>query len=57
MTDIVKATNEIKDEYGILVFPEAYACLKPLTSRGKIGNGMSLMVDIEVVPLTFLSFV
>lgn len=45
-TIIVDYTDEIKDNYGILVFPEAYACLKPLTSRGKIATGMSLMVDI-----------
>jgi len=45
-TEIVTYSNQIKDEYGILVFPEAYACLKPLTSRGKIANGMSLMIDI-----------
>ena len=45
-TEIVSYSDEIKDEYGILVFPEAYACLKPLTSRGKIATGMSLMIDI-----------
>lgn len=45
-TVIVEYTDEIKDNYGILVFPEAYACLKPLTSRGKIATGMSLMIDI-----------
>lgn len=45
-TEIVAYSDEVKNEYGILVFPEAYACLKPLTSRGKIATGMSLMVDI-----------
>lgn len=45
-TIIVDYTDEIKDNYGILVFPEAYACMKPLTKRGKIATGMSLMVDI-----------
>ena len=45
-TTIVDYSNELKDNYGILVFPEAYACLKPLTSRGKIATGMSLMIDI-----------
>lgn len=36
----------IKEEYGLLVFPEAYACLKPLISQKKIATGMSLMIDI-----------
>lgn len=46
LTTIIPYSDEIKEEYGILVFPEAYACLKPLTSKGKISTGMSLMVDI-----------
>ena len=46
MTKIETYSDELKNDYGILVFPEAYACLKPLTSRGKIATGMSLMVDI-----------
>lgn len=45
-TEIVEYTDDIKNNYGILVFPEAYACLKPLISRGKIAAGMSLMIDI-----------
>ncbi|MCF0220080.1 MAG: hypothetical protein HUK14_09885 [Muribaculaceae bacterium] len=45
-TEILPYSDKLKEEYGILVFPEAYACLKPLTSRGKIANGMNLMVDI-----------
>lgn len=45
-TEIIEYTDNIKNNYGILVFPEAYACLKPLTSRGKIAAGMSLMIDI-----------
>ena len=35
-----------KDFYNILVFPEAYACLRPLAVRGKIETGMNLMIDI-----------
>lgn len=46
LTKITPYSQHIKDEYGILVFPEAYACLKPLIKRGKIATGMSLMVDI-----------
>lgn len=45
-TEIINYTTEIKEEYGLLVFPEAYACLMPLVSRGKLGTGMNLMVDI-----------
>ena len=36
----------MKEEYGLLVFPEAYACLNPLISQGKLATGMSLMIDI-----------
>jgi len=46
LTDIVSYSREIKEEYGLLVFPEAYACLKPLISQGKIATGMNLMIDI-----------
>ena len=46
LTDLVPYSQEIKDEYGLLVFPEAYACLKPLISQGKLATGMSLMIDI-----------
>ena len=46
LTKLVPYSQEIKDEYGLLVFPEAYACLKPLISQGKLANGMSLMIDI-----------
>ena len=35
LTVIVEYSDSIKEEYGLLVFPEAYACLKPLTSQGK----------------------
>lgn len=45
-TKLVPYSKEIKEEYGLLVFPEAYACLKPLISQGKIASGMSLMIDI-----------
>ena len=46
LTTIEKYSIELKDEYAILVFPEAYACLKPLTSKGKIPRATSLMIDI-----------
>ncbi|MBR4546935.1 MAG: hypothetical protein IKO66_02660, partial [Paludibacteraceae bacterium] len=45
-TEIVPCSKQLKDSYSILVFPEAYACLRPLTARRKIPLGMSLMVDI-----------
>lgn len=46
MTEIIPYSKDKKEEYGILVFPEAYACLMPLVSTSKISGGMSLMVDI-----------
>jgi len=46
LTELVAYSKEIKEEYGLLVFPEAYACLKPLISQGKLATGMSLMIDI-----------
>lgn len=45
-TKIVPFSNEVKEEYAINVFPEAYAGLLSLTSRGKLTLGMSLTVDI-----------
>ena len=45
-TNIVPFSEEVKEEYGLLVFPEAYACLKPLIKQGKLATGMNLMVDI-----------
>ena len=46
LTKFVPYSEEKKLEYGILIFPEAYASLKSLTSQKKIENGMSLVVDI-----------
>ncbi len=45
-TGIIKYSKEQKEEFQILVFPEAYACLMPLVASSKISGGMSLMVDI-----------
>lgn len=45
-TEIIKYSKEQKEEFQILVFPEAYACLMPLVASSKISGGMSLMVDI-----------
>lgn len=39
-------SNELKENYWINIFPEAYASLIALTSRGKIPTGMSLTADI-----------
>lgn len=46
ITEIVPFSQEIKEEYSLLVFPEAYACLMPLISKGKLETGMNLMIDI-----------
>ena len=45
-TEIVRFSDKVKRTYGILVFPEAYACLMPLIGKGKISYGMNLVIDI-----------
>lgn len=45
-TRIIRDVEKQKRDYEILVFPEAYACLKPLIVLGKISTGMNLMIDI-----------
>jgi len=45
-TELVAYSNEVKEMCALLVFPEAYACLRPLISEGKLATGMSLMIDI-----------
>ena len=45
-TEIVTFSQKLKDEYVINIFPEAYASMVTLTSRGKITPGMCLAVDI-----------
>ncbi len=46
VTKLLSYSNDKKEEFGLLVFPEAYACLMPLVKSQKIATGMSLMVDI-----------
>ena len=46
VTEIREFSTHDKESFGILVFPEAYACLNPLISQGKVSNGMSVMIDI-----------
>ena len=46
LTKIEYFSEKQKKAYGILVFPEAYACLMPLIARGKIAHGMSFVIDI-----------
>lgn len=46
LTEIVRYTDLLKKQYGILVFPESYACLMPIVGRGKIAHGMNIIVDI-----------
>lgn len=45
-TDIIPFSNSKKQEYGILIFPEAYAGLRMMTARRKIVHGMNLNIDI-----------
>ena len=46
VTEVRPYSDHDKDTFGILVFPEAYACLNPLISQGKVSTGMSVMFDI-----------
>jgi hypothetical protein len=46
VTQLVPYSEGKKQEYSILVFPEAYACLMPLIQQKKLNGGMSLMIDI-----------
>lgn len=45
-TENKRYSKDLKDEYYINIFPEAYASLTALTSRGKLPTGMSLTADI-----------
>lgn len=45
-TDIMAFSEDDKDSYLINIFPEAYASLIGLTSRGKLSEGMSINADI-----------
>lgn len=58
-TTIIPYTKAQKEDYGLLVFPEAYACLMPLVSAKKIVDGISLMVDIGggTTDISFFSIV
>ena len=45
-TESLRYSDDLKEEYVINIFPEAYASLSALTSRGKLPAGMSLTADI-----------
>jgi rRNA maturation protein Rpf1 len=45
-TELMDFSEDIKEEYRINIFPEAYVSLIGLTSRGKLSEGMSLNADI-----------
>lgn len=45
-TELIQFSQEKKDEYGILIFPESYAILRSLTSNNRLENGMNLLIDI-----------
>ena len=46
LTEVIRYSDQLKKDYALLVFPEAYACLKPMVGRGKISTGMNLIIDI-----------
>lgn len=45
-TELMDFSEDLKEEYRINIFPEAYVSLIGLTSRGKLSEGMSLNADI-----------
>lgn len=46
LTQFLPYDKQKKDDFALLIFPEAYACMMPLIKHSKIARGMSLMVDI-----------
>lgn len=47
LSELPEFSEEIKDEYGIIILPEASACLKALADAGKLTeNKLHLMMDI-----------
>lgn len=46
LTNWKKYSEEEKAAYGLSVFPEAYASLLPITTKGRLVNGMNILVDI-----------
>jgi hypothetical protein len=45
-TELLSYSDDLKEEYNINIFPEAYAGMLPLTSKGKLSQGMNITVDI-----------
>lgn len=39
-------SQDLKEEYGIIILPEAYASLRSLTANSRIPDGMSLILDM-----------
>lgn len=37
---------DLKNQYGLIILPEAYAALRSLTANSRISRGMSIMLDI-----------
>lgn len=37
---------DLKEDYGIMILPEAYAAIRSLTNNSRIPEGMSIMLDI-----------
>lgn len=46
ITEVIEYSDEVKEMCGLLVFPEAYACLMPIIEQKKIDTGINLMIDI-----------
>lgn len=46
-TEILGYSKDLKNNNGVMVYPEAYACIKPLLAHGRLkAPSMNLMVDI-----------
>lgn len=39
-------SDELKEQYGLIILPEAYAALRSLTTNTRIPRGMSIMLDM-----------
>lgn len=39
-------SDDLKEQYGLIILPEAYAALRSLTANSRIPKGMSIMLDV-----------
>lgn len=46
LTPDYEYSDDLKEEYGLIVLPEAYAALRSVTANGRIPKGMSFIMDM-----------